>query len=401
MNTDNNRLLAMDVLRGFALLGILIVNIQSFSMPGAAYLNPTAFGDLNGINFGVWISTHVLADQKFMSLFSMLFGAGVVLFCDKATQKGKSAAKLHYKRNFWLLILGLAHAYLFWYGDILVAYSLCAFFVYLLRNKSIPTLLTIALVLLLISSLYSFLVGSSLGHFPAEAKSGLMEAWQPDSAALQKELQAYTGSFTSALSVRAEEAAFMQSYVFLTYFFWRASAMMLLGMALYKSGFFQQAWQSRSYLILALAGLIIGLPTVSYGVYSNLTHGFSLEYSMFLGSQFNYWGSIFVALAYASIVLLIVKKGLFSGIQARLAAIGKTAFSNYILHTLVFTTLFYGYGFSLFGDVERWQQLLMVVSMWLLQLWLAPVWLRYYQFGPLEWLWRTLTYGKLQPFKKA
>ncbi|BDX07431.1 DUF418 domain-containing protein [Planctobacterium marinum] len=399
MNNNVERLQAMDVLRGFALLGILLVNIQSFSMPGAAYLNPTAFGDLSGLNLWVWISTHVLADQKFMSLFSLLFGAGIILFCDSAQKKGLSAAKLHYKRNAWLLLFGLLHAYLFWYGDILFAYSLCAFFIYLLRNKSVFTLIVVTLLFAAISSGYSLLFGSSLEHFPADAQSGLMEAWAPNAAALANELSAYKGSFLSAFEFRAEEAIFMQSYVFLTYFFWRASAMMLLGMALYKSGFFHLQWQNKSYLWLAIFGLAIGLPIVSFGVHSNFEQQFSLQYSMFLGNQFNYWGSILMGLSYAAIVVLLVKKGLFKALQLRLAAIGKTAFSNYILHTVVFTTVFYGYGLGLFGDIERWLQLSLVLAMWALQLWLAPVWLRHYRFGPLEWLWRTLTYGKAQPFK--
>lgn len=399
MNMNQQRIVAMDVLRGFALLGILLVNIQSFAMPGAAYLNPTAWGDLSGINFAVWSATHVFADQKFMSLFSMLFGAGILLFCDKAEAKNSSPARLHYQRTFWLLVFGLLHAYLFWYGDILVSYALCGFLVYLLRNKSATTLLVVAILFMLISSGYSLLVGVSLSEFPAEAKSGMMEAWAPGQLELQEEISAYLGSYAGAFAFRAEETLFMQTYVFFTYFLWRASAMMLLGMALYKSGFFHLKWQTASYAKLLLTGFTIGLVLVVLGVKNNLANAFSLEYSMFIGSQFNFWGSVFLALCYASGVMLAVKFAWLKALQNRLAAIGKTAFSNYILHTLVFTTLFYGYGVGLFAETERWQQLLMVFAMWLLQLWLAPLWLKHYRFGPLEWAWRSLTYRKVQPFR--
>jgi uncharacterized protein len=400
MPNNNQRLVAMDVLRGFALLGILFMNIQSFAMPGAAYLNPMAFGDFTGINQWIWIGSHIIADQKFMSLFSMLFGAGVLLFCDRAEQKGKSPRGLHYKRTFWLLIFGLMHGYLFWYGDILYAYAMCGFIIYLLRNKSIKTLLIISTILLLISSLYSLGMGAIVPDFPEEAKKGLMEAWNPDAAKEAKEIAAYANGFVSALNYRAEETFFMQTYVFLTMFIWRATAMMLLGMALYKSGFFQLKWQTKSYQKLLITGFVIGLALILLGLQANMQREFSMEYSMFTGSQYNYWGSIFMALSYASAIMLLVQKGAFVTFQDRLAAIGKTAFSNYILHTLVFTTLFYGYGFGLFAETERWQQLIMILAMWALQLWLSPLWLKHFKFGPLEWAWRSLTYWRFQDLKR-
>ena len=132
--SSSDRIVSLDVLRGFAVLGILIMNIQSYSMIGAAYLNPNAFGDLTGLNKWVWILSHIFADSKFITIFSILFGAGIVLFTNKAAEKGRSAAGLHYRRTFWLFVIGLMHAYLLWYGDILVIYALCALFVFLFRR---------------------------------------------------------------------------------------------------------------------------------------------------------------------------------------------------------------------------------------------------------------------------
>lgn len=401
MWNPNQRLVAMDVLRGFALLGILMVNIQSFSMPGAAYLNPTSFGDFSGVNLWTWLVTHIFFDQKFMTLFSILFGAGVLLFCQNAEAKGQSAGKLHYTRTFWLLIFGLLHGYLFWYGDILYAYAMCGFIIYLFRNRSIKALLITCGILLLISSLYSLGMGAIMEHIPDSEKTALLEAWNPNDAHEAKEITAYANGFLTGIAHRAEETFFMQTYVFLTMFIWRGTAMMLLGMALFKSGFFHLKWQSKSYLKLIAVCLPLGLTLVLLGVQANLKHEFSLEFSMFIGSQFNYWASVLVALSYAAGIMLLVNSGSLTALQNRLAAIGKTAFSNYILHTLVFTTIFYGYGFGLFADIERWQQLLMVIAMWTLQLWLAPVWLKRFRFGPLEWVWRNLTYWQIQPFKKS
>lgn len=394
------RLLSLDLLRGVALLGILLMNMQSFAMPGAVYLNPTAYGDFTGTNQYLWMFYHIFADQKFMSLFSMLFGAGVVLFCQNIEQKGQSVAGLHYRRTFWLLIFGLIHSYLFWYGDILFSYAMCGFLVFLLRNKSVKTLMSIATILLLLSSFYSLFVGFSLPHFPDEALVGLREAWSPEADKLQEEITAYKGTFIDALYFRAEETFFMQTYVFLTYFVWRASAMMLLGMALFKSGFFHLRWSVQSYKKLLLIVMPLGFALIGWGVFKNTEHAFSLEFSMFIGGQFNYWGSILVALGYAAAVMLWVQSGLLQSLQNRLRAIGKTAFSNYILHTLICTSIFYGYGLGLFTELGRVAQLVIIVTIWLLQLWLAPWWLKHFKFGPLEWCWRSLTYWRWQPMKR-
>src|SRR5438046_2779024 len=150
---ETERIVPMDVLRGFALLGILVMNIQSFAMVGAVYDNPTAYGDLKGANFLVWLLSHLLADQKFISIFSMLFGAGILLLWQRAEASGGRPARLHYRRMSWLILFGLLHAYLLWYGDILVIYGMCGLFVYLFRRKSPRTLFATALVFAMVGSL--------------------------------------------------------------------------------------------------------------------------------------------------------------------------------------------------------------------------------------------------------
>ena len=119
---NTSRPLSLDTLRGFALLGILVMNIMSFSMIFSAYFNPTNYGDLTGANYWVWFLSHTLFDQKFMTLFSMMFGAGVVLFTERAEAKGESPRRLHYRRMLWLILFGLTHGFLLWYGDILYVY---------------------------------------------------------------------------------------------------------------------------------------------------------------------------------------------------------------------------------------------------------------------------------------
>ena len=398
-NSQPERILSLDVLRGFALMGILLMNIQLFAMPGAAYINPFAYGDMQGANLGVWLVSHTIADQKFMTLFSVLFGAGILVFSQNAQRKGQSAVSLHYQRNFWLLLFGIIHGYLLWPGDILFSYALCAFAVFLMRNKSVTTLFVCGLVMLSIASLLSLATGFSMAYMPPEAIESIGKSWKPDEMALSEEIAAYTGGFSTALKQRIEDTAFMQSYMLLNYFFWRAGGLMLIGMALFKSGFFALRLSSKQYGLIALLSLPIGWAIVIYGINVNMAHQFSIEYSMFIGSQFNYWGSLLVALGYACLIMIMVKQKMFIGLQTRLAMVGKTAFSNYIFHTLVCSAVFYWLGFM--GQFSRVEQLVTVVAIYALQLVLTPIWLNHYRYGPLEWFWRSLTYRQFQPMKRT
>ncbi len=399
---ETSRINQLDVLRGFALLGILLMNIQSFSMPSAAYLNPMAWGNFEGINFYTWSLLNILADSKFMGIFSILFGAGICLFAERLSQKNIPPTALHYKRNFWLLIFGLFHAHFIWYGDILVAYALCAFWVYWFRNKSPRFLVIISFLFLLLPFLYSLFVGYALNnhYIPEEAVNEILRFWKPDDAQVSREIAAYSGDFLQQFQIRSQQALFLETDVFLTTIVWRAGGMMLLGMALYKSGILSGKASNAFYLTMAALGMFVGIALSCYGVQKNMAHDFSFEYSMFIGSQYNYWGSIFSALGYIAVINLLINHGLFISIQKRLAAVGRMAFTNYIVQSLIATFIFYGFGLGLFAQVERGQQLIIVLAIWLLQLWYSPFWLKKYSFGPLEWLWRSLTYWQKQPFRR-
>jgi uncharacterized protein len=175
------------------------MNIQSFSMIEAAYINPTAFGDLTGLNKAVWIVSHVLADQKFMTIFSILFGAGIVLITRKAESKGRRATGLHYRRTLWLLLIGLAHAYLLWYGDILVTYGLCSLIAFLFRKAPPLRLLIIGLLVIAVASGISLLSGWSMDHWPAESFEQLMEIWRPEIELVDEEISVYQGGWIPCL----------------------------------------------------------------------------------------------------------------------------------------------------------------------------------------------------------
>lgn len=395
-----DRIDSLDVLRGFAVLGILVMNIQTFSMPMAAYVNPTAWGSLSGIDGVVWYLSHLLTDQKMMGLFSMLFGAGIILFTERAAGHGKSAAAYHYRRNLWLLIFGAIHAYLLWYGDVLFLYAVCAFMLYPLRNMTPQKLMIVGVIFLSISSMVFLLSAVGVSTMSDEQIAAeIMPSWSPSAEQLATEIAAYQGGWTSQASARLPATLEMHGFVFFIWGIWRAAGMMLLGMALYKFGILSAKADDRVYWRLLAAGVLIGLPVIAHGIHWNVRNEWAVD-SLFIGSQFNYWASVLVSVGWMAGLVLILKKGALTWLTSRLAAVGRMAFSNYIMHTIICGYIFYGHGLGLFSEVERSGQILIVIAIWILQLTISPIWLRHFRFGPLEWLWRSLTYWQAQPFKR-
>lgn len=393
------RMASLDVLRGFAVLGILLVNIQDFSMVFAAYLNPTAFGDLTGLNRWAWMLTHVLGDQKFMTIFSLLFGAGIFLVTSKAESKGLPPAGLHYRRIFWLFVIGLMHAYLLWRGDILVAYAVCAVWVYLFRKKKPKTLLIAGAAFILVPTLLYLIFSWSVPYWPPEAVESNLQMWAPPAERIAHEVAVYRGGWLRQMGHRVPSAIAFQTFIFLIYIGWRVTGVMLIGMALFKWRVLSAERSGRFYRIMLAAGFGIGIPLIVTGVVRNFAAGWAWPYSMFIGWQFNYLGSLGVAAGYIALVMLLCRSARLPALRERLAAVGRMAFTNYLLQSLICTTLFYGHGFGLFGKVQRWQQVLITVAIWTILLVVSPLWLRRFRFGPVEWLWRTLTYKKAQPMR--
>ncbi len=300
----------------------------------------------------------------------------------------------------WLILFGLLHAYLLWYGDILYTYGMCGLFVYLFRRKSPRTLISSALVLAAIGSLIVFGLGSFwVPHWPADIQADFIEDWQPSPQTINEELAAYRGSWIDQMSDRVPSALEIETSEFLSFYGWKASSLMLLGMALFKLGAFHAQWSRRQYLSLVGAGLLVGIPMIIFGVVQDFAKNWDIRYGLYLGAQYNYWGSYLVALGWTGLVMLWCQGSWAAALKERMAAVGRMAFSNYILQTVICTTIFYGHGFGYFGSVPRTGQILIVFAIYAAQLVIAPLWLRHFQFGPLEWLWRSLTYGKRQPFR--
>ncbi len=396
------RIETLDLVRGVAVLGILVMNIQSFSSPTAAYSNPTVWGDLQGVNLLVWLTGHLFFDVKFISMFSLLFGAGILLMMQRAESKDvASPARVHLRRMGWLLLFGLAHAYLLWYGDILVTYAICGSIFFLFRKRSSRALMLVSGLLLGFQIMLWAFFGFTMPFWPDDARAGLLEAWTPSSDLLQEELDAYRGDWLMQMPTRAGSAMFLQVGGLLMFTLWRVGGMMLLGMALLKAGFLSGGWSVRHYALVALTLGPIGLALTGWGAWKQFQSGWSLEYSMFLGSQWNYLGSIPLVVAYIALLMLSWKLQWFPSLCARLRAVGRMAFTNYILQTVLCTSIYYGHGLGMFGRTERWQQAVVIVVVWTGLLAFSSWWLGRFRQGPLEAAWRWGTYGKLDGSRRT
>ena len=189
------------------------MNVQSMSMIGAAYINPTAWGDLTGLNKWIWIVSDLFANSKFMSIFSMLFGVGIIIFTERALEKGRRAGPLHYRRNFWLLVFGMIHAYLIWYGDILVAYSLCAMLAFVFGKKKPKTLIIWSILFFIVPIIFTVGSGLTIETWPEASYNQNMETWLPGQESIDSEIEAMRGNWIEQMDERVTSAIFMQTFL--------------------------------------------------------------------------------------------------------------------------------------------------------------------------------------------
>lgn len=387
--SDKTRIQTLDLIRGFAVLGILLMNITSFCQVGSAYLNPLQGTGIEGMNGVLWNLNWLFSDMRFMSIFSMLFGAGVVLFSRNLESRGIKPRSFHYRRMFLLLLFGLIHAYLIWMGDILVAYSICGMLVFWFREKSIKTLTITASVLFAVPVMLSLM---NYYGAPKEALQETFAFWTPTQAEYTEALETYRGGYLQSIPLRIREALMLQTLVFLFEMMWRVCALMLLGMILFRTGFLSGERSDSFYRKVAFIGIPVGLVVSAVGLYLAYQHNWNGVYVLGIGTKFNYIGSVPMALGYVSVLILVHKKGVFRSLQNRLMAAGRIAFTNYIFMSVVGLILFTGVGFGLMETFNRIEMLLTSIAIWVVMLWMSPIILAKFKYGPLERFWRYLTY---------
>lgn len=387
--SPKQRINTIDLIRGFAVLGILLMNITSFSQVGVAYLNPMIGAGYEGSNMLFWDLNWLFSDMRFMNIFSMLFGAGVIIFSGNIEAKGNKAWPVHYRRMLLLLGFGLIHAYLIWAGDVLVAYAICGMLVFLLRNRSVRTLGIIAAFMWVLPVIFSLMTW--FGVPPAELKE-IFAFYSPTEIQIQEEVDDMLGTYGQQTERRMHEAQDLQTVVFLSEMFWRVVGLMLIGMILFKTGVLSGERSDAFYEKMAWIGIPTGLIISGTGLYLAKTSGWDGSYVMATGTKFNYVGSLPMSLGYISLIVLAHKRGYFLALQSRLMSVGRMAFTNYIFMSVCGMMIFYGIGLGLIMTFERWQMMVLTGALWALMLWMSPIILARFKQGPLEKLWRYLTY---------
>jgi uncharacterized protein len=376
---------ALDALRGLAILGGLTVNVRAYASIDAARTNPTAWGDLHGVNLWVWIATYVLADGKFVSMFALVFGAGLVARAARAPADPATLTATHYRRMAALAVLGALHAYLVWWGDWLLILSVVGAVVFNYVRASARQLMVAGLILYAVYPLLSVWFTLSLPWSPPEEYEQLRAAWSPSPAAVDAEIAAYRGGWLDQERYRAPRAFAYQTSELALRFLWQVSGLMLLGMGLYKAGLLRAARPARHYALMAAVGLGVGVPVSLYEVHRAFSHGWDLIDHRLVVTPLAYWSSLAITLGWAGLVLLACSLGYR---LRSLVAVGRLALSNYLLQTAVCTTVFYGHGLGLFGHLDRASQLAFVVGLGAIQVAVSSLWLRKFEMGPVEWAWR-------------
>ncbi|MGJ3230590.1 MAG: DUF418 domain-containing protein [Oceanicaulis sp.] len=387
---------SLDVLRGVAVLGILMVNVQAFMMYFGAYAYPPAQMDVTGANGLAWLVTFTFFEAKFITLFSTMFGAGIMLMVG---DKPDASRKIHFSRMRWLLLIGLIHGFVFWFGDILAVYAIVGFIAVFFRTMSVAKLLIWGLLFVTLGTLLVFANVWAMSAFPA-ALEPTQFGTVPDAETLAMFTEAYQSGFLQSRIVNAigNGVSLLSQLVGYSP---RLLGLMLIGMALYKSGFIQARWSAVVYAVLAVICLGAGLPVLWMLGSEAVAAGFPAE-TVWRHGGANAALSLVVAFGYASLVMLICKAPWLKLLRLPFAAAGRMAFTNYLTQTFVMVALSTGvFGAALWGEIERVQQVQLVIVVWIVQLIVSPLWLAVFRFGPFEWLWRSLSYGKLQPILKG
>jgi len=392
------RIKSLDVLRGVGVLGMLAIHIQLFAFPSLARWNPTAYGHFSGLNWWAWLLVAILADGKFITIFAMLLGVSIVMMASERGDPAIPAWRAHMRRMSVLLVIGLLHAYFVWYGDMLVPLALSGTVAFFARRLSPPKLLVLGALAFATASVLSFALTWSTARSDPAALAAWRAEWTPTPASVALEVAEYRGSWSEEMAHRVPTALETQTVDFVTRLLWQMTGLMLMGMALFKLGVLSAIRSRAFYLRLGILGFGLGTLLISLGLWRSAVTGWDLLDFVLISQQLHYWGNLFVALGWTALVMLLCQRG---WPMSAMANVGRMALTNYLLQSVICTTIFYGHGFGLFGYVDRVGQLAIVVGIWTFQLIASTVWLRYFAVGPVEWLTRWLVFRRRPSFLRS
>lgn len=418
-----DRIQSLDIMRGIVLFGILLMNINGMGL-AHAYSDPTVSGGSTGWDLYTWIGTNMFFEGTMRALFSLLFGVGMFVLLDRLEKKGAgiNAANIYFRRLTWMLVFGLIHCYLLlWIGEILYNYALMGFLVFSFRNMAPKKLIMVAVFLFSAGALWNY--SDYKNEVKLVEEVAQVNTYKAKGTPLTKDLKEADAKWQKRIEERSPEAieeynnnmhkGYFHVVGFLTaintfynehwsyrYDPFDVLSMMLLGIALFKLNVLSAKKSYRFYIIMLLIGYSIGLAVNYYEVTTIINGNFSSV--AFSKADLTYdAGRVPIAMGHIAAIMLLCKLPVLNWLKIRLAAVGKMALTNYITHSVVALFFFTGAGFGMFGKLQRHELLYVVFSIWIFQLIISPIWLKYFQYGPVEWLWRSLSYQKMPAFRKV
>ena len=427
--SHTERITILDSLRGIAILGILLMNIPGFGLPYIAAFDLTILNELSGPNFKTWVIVDGVLEGSMRGLFSMLFGAGMILFISRLEKKsrGIEPADRYFRRQMWLMVFGLINTYLFlWFWDILFMYSVCGMLLFVFRRMSAKSLFIAAGVCLLLTTarenrdLYKRKSTIRQGELIAAMDTtktkltdiqkeklatfqGMKEQSTPESKkkTYDKQLQMGRGSIADVYEQNTTWGAKGHTTVLYYFLIWDILTFMFLGMAFFKSGILTGAQPAKVYFLIALSCLSIGLVLSWLRLTEELHFGFN-RFQLAKESSFSFYelSRFFRSVGIFAVIMLLYKSGLFKWLFGLMRPVGQMAFTNYLMQSIICGLIFFGVGFGMYGRFQRYELYFVVAAVWAFQIAFSHLWLRYFRFGPFEWAWRSLTYWKMQPMRK-
>lgn len=427
--SQSERIVILDSLRGIAILGILLMNIPGFALPEPVYGDPSVLNEWGTVNFKTWYFIEWFMEGSQRALFSMLFGAGIILFVTRQEKKvdGLWPADYFLRRQLWLMVFGLFNAFiLLWFWDILFHYACLGMIMFTFRRLSPKALIigaAISLVLMTArENLDAFrdrkmiakgeviaMMDTTATKLTDQQKAdlGAMTEFKEKTSAegkkkkMEKSLAAVRGGYGGYYEYQSERS-FRGEINYLYYGGWDILVFMFLGMAFFKNGVLMGKASAKVYWGMFIIGLGLGLVLSYFRLKPLIDHQFNyFDYTKDTPFEFYEISRTFRAIGIFGLIMLLYKSGWFKWLFTLMRPVGQMAFTNYLMQSLLVGLFFYGVGLGYFGKLERHEIYYVVGATWLLEIVWSHIWLRYFRFGPLEWTWRSLTYWKKQPMKKT
>jgi uncharacterized protein len=405
---------ALDAMRGVAVMAILLMNIISFAFPMTAYINPRVGGGTGLGDLVCWAIMFVLVDGKMRGLFSLMFGASMLLVIEGVEAKGGDGTGAHSQRMLWLMVFGLVHAYLVWSGDILFTYAVCGLIASFLIRKTPSALIGWAIGLITANAIlwaivmgatYRLQINALIPGAPADTikdYQGMLSAFgAPGASAIAEELRAMSGHYADVLHFRTSGDQALGPISVLVIASFETIGLFALGMALFRNGFLTGGWEPARYQAMAKRCYLLGLPPLILLAGWAWISGFDVMTTAAIVFLFSLPFKIATMLGHGALAMLMIHRFRTSRMLERIEAAGRVAFTNYLGTSVLMTTIFYGYGGGLFGHLSRWQAYLIVPIIWAIMLLWSKPWLDRFHYGPLEWLWRSLARGERQKMRRS